>query len=60
LASVSSGDIIAIPVCGAYSIPMWSNYNALPKPAIAIVNQGEARLIRRRESYQDLMSLDIG
>ena len=58
LASVSPGDIIAIPVCGAYSIPMWSNYNALPKPAIAIVNQGEARLIRRRESYQDLMSLD--
>jgi diaminopimelate decarboxylase len=59
LASVCPGDIIAIPVCGAYSIPMWSNYNALPKPAIAIVNQGEARLIRRRESYQDLMSLDI-
>lgn len=58
LASVSPGDIIAIPVCGAYSIPMWSNYNVLPKPAIAIVNQGEARLIRRRESYQDLMSLD--
>ena len=60
LASVSPGDTIAIPVCGAYSIPMWSNYNVLPKPAIVIVNQGEARLIRRRESYQDLMSLDIG
>jgi len=60
LASVSPGDIIAIPVCGAYSIPMWSNYNALPRPAIAMVDQGEARLIRRRENYQDLMSLDIG
>jgi len=60
LASVSPGDIIAIPVCGAYSIPMWSNYNALPRPAIVMVDQGEARLIRRRESYQDLMSLDIG
>jgi len=60
LASVSPGDIIAIPVCGAYSIPMWSNYNALPRPAIAMVDQGEARLIRRRENYQDLMSLDTG
>lgn len=60
LASVSPGDIIAIPVCGAYSIPMWSNYNALPRPAIVMVDQGEAHLIRRRESYQDLMSLDIG
>jgi diaminopimelate decarboxylase len=58
LASVSPGDIIAIPVCGAYSIPMWSNYNALPRPAIVIVVQGETRLIRRRESYQDLMSLN--
>ena len=60
LASVSSDDIIAIPVCGAYSIPMWSNYNALPKPAIVMVNDGGVRLIQRRESYQDLMSLDIG
>lgn len=60
LASVFPGDILAIPVCGAYSIPMWSNYNALPRPAIIMVNNGEACLIRRRESYPDLMSLDIG
>ena len=59
LASVSPGDIIAIPVCGAYSIPMWSNYNALPKPAIVMVEKGKAHLIRRRESYQDLMRLDV-
>ncbi len=58
LASVSSGDIIAIPVCGAYSIPMWSNYNASLNPAIVMVNHGEARLIRRRQSYPDLMTLD--
>jgi diaminopimelate decarboxylase len=59
LASVHPGDIIAIPVCGAYSIPMSSNYNAMPRPAIAIVREGRARLIRRRETYQDLMSLDL-
>jgi len=58
LASVFPDDIIAVPVCGAYSIPMWSNYNALPRPAITMVNEGKATLIRRRETYQDLMSLD--
>jgi diaminopimelate decarboxylase len=59
LASVHPGDIIAIPVCGAYSIPMASNYNALPRPAIVMVKEGRARLIRRRETYQDLMNLDL-
>jgi len=51
-------DIIAIPVSGAYSIPMSSNYNAFPRPAIVMVKDGECRLIRRRESYHDLISLD--
>jgi diaminopimelate decarboxylase len=59
LASVEPGDIIAIPVCGAYCIPMSSNYNAMPKPAIVMVKESRARLIRRRETYQDLMSLDL-
>ncbi|TEU16034.1 MAG: diaminopimelate decarboxylase [Dehalococcoidia bacterium] len=59
LASVHPGDIIAIPVCGAYSIPMSSNYNAMPRPAIVMVKEGRARLIRRRETYQDLMNLDL-
>ena len=58
LASVQAGDIIAIPVCGAYCIPMASNYNALPRPAIVIVKEGRARLIRRRETYEDLTKLD--
>ena len=58
IAPVSSGDIIAIPVCGAYSISMWSNYNAMPNPAIISVNEGKAHLIRRRETYQDLTKLD--
>jgi len=59
LAKVHPGDLIAIPVCGAYSIPMASNYNALPRPAIVMPKEGRARLIRRRETYQDLMSLDL-
>jgi diaminopimelate decarboxylase len=59
LAPAHSGDIIAISVCGAYSITMASNYNALPRPAIVMVKEGRARLIRRRETYEDLMSLDL-
>jgi diaminopimelate decarboxylase len=59
LASVNLGDIIAIPVCGAYSIPMSSNYNAMPRPAVVMIKEGRGRLIRRRETYQDLMSLDL-
>lgn len=59
LASLSAGDIIAIPVSGAYSIPMSSNYNMVPRPAIAMVKDGKARLIRKRETYKDLMRLDV-
>jgi len=59
LGLVHPDDIIAIPVCGAYSIPMASNYNALPRPAIVMVKEGRARLIRRRETYQDMMGLDL-
>jgi len=58
MAPVSSGDIIAIPVSGAYSIPMASNYNMVPRPGIIMVRDGKARLIRKRESYQDLIALD--
>jgi diaminopimelate decarboxylase len=58
LTSVEPGDIIAIPVCGAYSIPMSSNYNAMPRPAIVMVREGRAHLIRRRETYEDLIRLD--
>ncbi len=53
------GDIIAVPCSGAYSIPMASNYNAVLKTAIVLVKEGEARLIRRRETHEDLMRRDI-
>ena len=58
LPPVVSGDIIAIPVSGAYCIPMSSNYNMVPRPAIIMVNNGASRIIRTRESYDDLMRLD--
>lgn len=58
LPTLAPGDLIAIPVSGAYSIPMSSNYNANPRPAIALVSEGRAVLWRRRETYADLMALD--
>ena len=56
---VESGDIIAIPCCGAYCLSMASNYNASLKPAIVLVKDSNAHLIRRRETYKDLMKCDI-
>ena len=53
------GDVIAIPAAGAYCPSMASNYNLNPRPPMVLVNQGQSRLIRRRESYQDLMLCDV-
>jgi len=58
LPPVSAGDTIAMPASGAYSIPMSSNYNNVPRPAIIMVKDGRSHLIRRRETYQDLMNLE--
>ncbi len=57
--TLSAGDIIAIPGCGAYSIPESMNYNASFKPAIVMVREGKARLIRRRETLEDLTRCDV-
>ena len=59
LPSVSAGDIIAIPDSGAYCLPMGSNYNAALKPAIVLVKEGKARLVRRRETLDDLSRCDL-
>ncbi len=59
LPSVNAGDIIAIPVSGAYCLAMASNYNAIPRPAVVMVKEGKSRLTRKRETYQDLMRLDV-
>lgn len=58
LPEVVAGDIVAVPDSGAYCLAMASNYNASLKSAIVMVNGGRARLIRRRETYEDLMRCD--
>lgn len=52
------GDIMAIFSTGAYNYSMASNYNRLPRPAMVIVQNGQADLIVARETYSDLISLD--
>ena len=59
LPSVTSGDVLAIPASGAYCPSMASNYNLNPRPPIVLVKDGTSSLMRRRETYQDMMLCDI-
>jgi diaminopimelate decarboxylase len=61
LPDVETGELLALPASGAYCLMMASNYNMQTRPAVVMVNEGEARLIRRRETYADLLasSLDL-
>ena len=59
LPAPAAGDVIAIPAAGAYCPSMASNYNLNPRPPIVLVKDGASRLIRRRESYADLMLCDL-
>ena len=59
LPRIESGDVIAIPASGAYAPSMASVYNLNPRPAMVMVNDGEAKLIRRRETFADMMLQDV-
>ena len=52
------GDLLAVPVTGAYTLAMSSTYNAVPRPAAVLVGGGESRLIRRRETVDDLLAYE--
>ena len=53
------GDVVAIPGTGAYGFSMASNYNSRPRPAEVLIEGGKARLIRRRESFEDLWAQEL-
>ncbi|MBR0142042.1 MAG: diaminopimelate decarboxylase [Ruminococcus sp.] len=59
LQHAESGDIIAVCATGAYNYSMSSNYNRLQKPAVVFVNNGEARIVVKRESLDDIIRNDI-
>ena len=56
---MASGDILAIAVNGAYSIPESMNYNAYFKPPVIMIKDGKAKLIRRRETLADITRCDV-
>lgn len=57
--NVSVGDLLVMPVTGAYGYSMASNYNKVMRPAVVFVAGGVSRLVVRRETYDDLVRLDL-
>lgn len=59
LPGIKSGDILAVLTTGAYGYSMSNNYNRIPKPAVVMVKDGKARLVCKRESYEDIIRNDV-
>lgn len=59
LPTVDSGDILAVATTGAYGYSMASNYNKIPRPAVVMVKDGVSRVACKRQSYEDLLALEI-
>ncbi|MFP5299451.1 MAG: diaminopimelate decarboxylase, partial [Actinomycetota bacterium] len=57
-ADVQDGDLLVIPATGAYTYSMASNYNRFGRPAVVLVRDGQARVLVRRETYDDLIARD--
>jgi diaminopimelate decarboxylase len=53
------GDVLAVPVTGAYCHSMASSYNKLLRPPVVFVGDGSFRMATRRETYRDLLRLDV-
>jgi diaminopimelate decarboxylase len=57
--NVEAGELIAIPVSGAYHLSMSSNYNGARRPAVLMLEEGKVDLILRRETVDDLLRRDV-
>jgi diaminopimelate decarboxylase len=55
LPRMHDGELLALPVAGAYSLPMSSNYNLVPRPAVILLDEGGAQLMERRETLEDVL-----
>jgi diaminopimelate decarboxylase len=53
------GDLLAVPATGAYTLALGSTYNGVPRPAVVLAGGGEARVIRRRETVDDLLRFEV-
>jgi diaminopimelate decarboxylase len=58
LPAPARGDVLVTPVTGAYCHAMANNYNGIPRPPVVFVRDGEARVVVRRETYEDLTARD--
>jgi len=58
LPTAEPGEVLAIPAAGAYSVAMASNYNHHPRPAVALIENARAKVIRRRETHADIWRLE--
>jgi len=56
LPQMREGDLLLVPTSGAYCLPMASNYNLVPRPAVLLVSEQHELLMERRETYQDLLT----
>lgn len=59
-ADVAAGDLLAVPVTGAYGRSMASNYNLVARPPVIAVRDGRTHVLVRRETEEDLLALDQG
>ena len=59
LQTVEAGDILAVLSTGAYNYSMSSNYNRIPRPPVVMVKDGVARVVVRRETYEDVANCDV-
>lgn len=57
---IRPGDLLAVPAAGAYHLSMASGYNMVGRPPVVAVDDGQARLLIRRESLEDIRSRDVG
>jgi diaminopimelate decarboxylase len=60
LAAPAPGDVLVTPATGAYGYAMANNYNGMTRPPVVFCRDGDARLVVRRETYDDLMERDVG
>lgn len=59
LPEVATGDVLCVPATGAYCLSMSSRYNGIPGPEVLLVGDGEAKVMRRRETVDDLLRNEV-
>lgn len=59
MSEIKVGDTLAVFATGAYNYSMSSNYNRIPRPAVVSVNNGNAKVVIKRETYEDILKNDL-